>query len=88
MQYTLVREVAGGSLLEIDLRTGRKHQIRVQLAARGLTIWGERKYAAGKPFAAGLALHARRLAFEHPVQKTAIELVAPLPPAWRRLGLA
>ncbi len=79
--------VQGGSLLEIDLLTGRKHQIRVQLAARGYAVWGETKYARAKPFAAGLALHARRLEFEHPVRKTPIDLIAPFPPAWRRLGI-
>ena len=87
LRYTWLRPVQGGSLLEIDLLTGRKHQIRVQLAARGYAVWGETKYARAKPFAAGLALHARRLEFEHPVRKTPIDLIAPFPPAWRRLGI-
>ena len=87
LRYSVMRSVPGGSLLEIDLLTGRKHQIRLQLASRGFPVWGEWKYAQAKPFGNGLALHARRLVLEHPVRKTPLDLVARLPPAWRSLGL-
>jgi 23S rRNA pseudouridine1911/1915/1917 synthase len=87
LRYKLVRELPGGSLLEIELLTGRKHQIRLQLAARGLAIWGETKYAAGRPFASGLALHARKLVVEHPVRKTRLELIAPPPASWKAFGI-
>ena len=88
LRYRLLGELSGGSLLEIELLTGRKHQIRLQLAARGLALWGETKYAAGKPFGEGIALHARKLVIEHPVRKTPLELVAPLPPCWRAAGVS
>jgi 23S rRNA pseudouridine1911/1915/1917 synthase len=71
------------SLLEVRPRTGRKHQIRVQLSQAGFPILGDRKYAARRPFPLGIALHARRLAVEHPVSKIQIVLGAPLPAAWR-----
>lgn len=87
LRYKVLRELAGGSLVEIELLTGRKHQIRVQLAARGLALWGETKYARGKPFGKGIALHARRTVIEHPVKRTPLELVAPLPSSWRSAGI-
>jgi 23S rRNA pseudouridine1911/1915/1917 synthase len=87
LRYRTVGRAGSGTLLEIDLLTGRKHQIRVQLSARGWPVLGERKYGRGGPFAAGIALHARRLEFEHPVRRERLELVAPLPPAWTALGI-
>lgn len=75
-----------GALLEVALETGRKHQIRVQLAHRGWPILGDRKYGSRVPFPEGIALHARRLAFEHPVRKTPIEIEAPLPASWSVFG--
>jgi 23S rRNA pseudouridine1911/1915/1917 synthase len=71
------------TLLEIQLITGRKHQIRVQLAKAGWPVVGDRKYGSSQPFPAGIALHARRLVFEHPVRKTRLAIEAPLPSAWR-----
>lgn len=87
LRYRRVRRVGAGWLLEIDLLTGRKHQIRLQLAERGFPIWGETKYAHEAPFAEGLALHARRLVVEHPVRREPVELIAPLPDTWRALGI-
>jgi 23S rRNA pseudouridine1911/1915/1917 synthase len=74
----------GVMLVEIELLTGRKHQIRVQFASRGLPILGDRKYGSSVPFSIGIALHSRRLAVEHPVKKERIEIEAPLPAHWRR----
>lgn len=74
-------------LLEIDLETGRKHQIRAQLSQRGHPILGDRKYGSRRSFPAGIALHARRLAFEHPVRRVPVEIEAPLPPSWADAGL-
>ncbi len=76
------------SWVEIRLQTGRKHQIRVQLARRGHPILGDRKYGSRRKFPVGIALHARQLAFFHPVERTRLELVAPLPPVWRKWGIA
>jgi 23S rRNA pseudouridine1911/1915/1917 synthase len=87
LRYRTLRAVGSGTLLEIELLTGRKHQIRLQLATRGWPVWGEAKYASAPQFPAGLALHARRLVIEHPVRREPLELVAPLPRAWRELGV-
>jgi len=87
LRYRVLRPVRGGSLVEIHLLTGRKHQVRLQLAARGYPIWGETKYGAGAPFADGIALHARRLVVEHPVRHDSLELAAPLPASWRAAGV-
>lgn len=79
------------SLLEIELETGRKHQIRAQLAARGWPIVGDRKYGSRRTFPHGIALHAARLQLTHPVQHEPVHLVAPLPncwPRWAVLGCA
>jgi len=72
------------SLLEIELETGRKHQIRVQLAHHGQPIVGDRKYGSTTKFPAGIALHGRRLAIAHPVRDERVEFVAPLPKYWPR----
>ena len=72
--------------MEIDLKTGRHHQIRSQLAQIGCPIKGDLKY--GYPRSnnyGGLALHARRIEFIHPVSKENIVIEANLPavePVW------
>jgi 23S rRNA pseudouridine1911/1915/1917 synthase len=71
-------------LLEVRPLTGRKHQIRLQLSHAGFPIVGDRKYGSARAFAAGIALHSRRLVFEHPVSKMQMEVEAPLPEAWQR----
>ena len=70
--------------LELELVTGRKNQIRVRLAHAGHPLIGERKYASGRDSVLPLrsrrvALHAARLAFDHPWSGARIEVVAPLP---------
>ena len=72
------------SLLEIELETGRKHQIRVQLSKVGHPIIGDRKYGSAMSLASGIALHAYRLELEHPVQRLTLNLEASIPPVWRR----
>lgn len=86
LAYRHLKQVRSNHLYEIDLHTGRKHQIRVQLSARRCPILGDRKYGAKQPFPFGIALHSRKVSFEHPVKKSTIELVAPLPDSWRKLG--
>jgi len=71
--------------LEVALETGRKHQIRLQLAHHGHPILGDRKYGSRSPFPAGIALHARRLVIAHPTTGVRLEFEAPLPDAWRPL---
>lgn len=82
LEYRGIRKVAAGFLLEIELETGRKHQIRVQLASRGWPVVGDLKYGSNRPFPDGIALHARRLALIHPTRKTPVEFVAPPPASW------
>jgi 23S rRNA pseudouridine1911/1915/1917 synthase len=84
LSYRVAARGGGISLLEIQLDTGRKHQIRVQLAKIGHPIVGDRKYGSTLELASGIALHARRLELEHPIRKEPLRLEAPLPQAWRR----
>ena len=76
-------ERAWATLLEVRPHTGRKHQIRVQLAQAGFPVVGDRKYGSRREFASGIALHARRLVVEHPVQKSLLAIDAPLPAEWQ-----
>lgn len=76
---------AGRTLVEIGLETGRKHQIRVQLAALGTPVVGDFRYGdAAEPFAdgRGIALHAYRLTIEHPTRREPMTFTAPPPAAW------
>jgi 23S rRNA pseudouridine1911/1915/1917 synthase len=72
------------SLLEVSPKTGRKHQIRVQLSHAGFPVLGDRKYASNRPFSPGIALHSRRLVVEHPVSKMQIAFEAEPPRSWHR----
>ena len=72
------------SLVEIRLETGRKHQIRVQMAKVGWPILGDLKYGGGTGFSPGIALHARRLALIHPVRRQPLAIEAPVPSSWSR----
>lgn len=85
LRYQTLACERGKSLLEVQLETGRKHQIRVQLAERSHAIVGDRKYGSELPFASGIALHSRSIAFEHPVKKTPLTITADPPKSWRLL---
>ncbi|MBY0459523.1 MAG: RluA family pseudouridine synthase [Gemmataceae bacterium] len=69
--------------LELRPHTGRKHQLRVQLASRGSTIYGDAKYGSDRPFGHAIALHARSLTFLHPTSKNPVMVTAELPKIWR-----
>ena len=71
------------SVLNIELLTGRTHQIRVQLASRGMPVFGDKKYGATRRFPNGIALHAAALAFVHPIRQERIRLTAPVPQFWK-----
>lgn len=86
LRYALWRAGTGWSLLEIDLLTGRKHQIRAQLAAIGHPVVGDRKYGSRRPFGSGIALHARSLIVEHPTRKEPLQLEALPPPSWQEFA--
>lgn len=73
------------SLLEIELITGRKHQIRLQLSDTGHPILGDSKYGAKSTFPKGIALHALRLTIEHPTLRESMTFSATPPTAWSSL---
>lgn len=84
LRYETLLTSSRQTLLQIDLLTGRKHQIRVQLAHRGHSIIGDRKYGNQTTFSHGIALHARHLVFRHPVKHHTIRITAPIPEYWPR----
>lgn len=80
LDYRLVGRSENYYLLEVDLKTGRHHQIRCQLAKMGCPIKGDLKYGAQRSNPDGsICLHARMVKFMHPVSKELIELTAPVP---------
>lgn len=82
LAYRTLKRTAAASLLEIVPRTGRSHQIRVQLASRGLPIIGDVKYGARGAQAGQISLHATRLTFEHPTRHEPVSVHAEPPPEW------
>ncbi len=80
LHYKTIKRLDNYSLLEIDLETGRHHQIRCQLATIGSPIKGDLKYGFNRSNKDGsIHLHARKINFTHPVRKEHIEITAPLP---------
>ncbi|MCQ2294391.1 MAG: RluA family pseudouridine synthase [Bacteroidales bacterium] len=81
LDYRLLAASRGGyHLLEVELHTGRHHQIRCQLAHMGCPIKGDLKYGAARSNPdASISLHAYRLAFEHPVRHEQVTILAPHP---------
>lgn len=80
LDYKLIKSLENYHALEINLHTGRHHQIRVQLQAIGCPIKGDLKYGFDRSNPdGGIHLHARKLAFTHPVSKESIEIIAPVP---------
>ena len=77
--YRVLRRHGDKSLLELTLETGRKNQVRVQLAALGHPIIGDRKYGASTDPAGRLALHSCELKFRHPVSGALMEFHSELP---------
>jgi len=86
----VVRRAGEVSLVELEPSTGRRHQLRVQLAGRGCPIVGDRTYGGRLPFAGSpglgpaIALHAASLGFTHPAAGTHLLLRAATPSAWER----
>lgn len=80
LSYRIIGQSDRYFLLEINLQTGRHHQIRCQLAKIGCPIKGDLKYGAPRSNPDGsISLHARRIRFTHPVSKADIDITAPLP---------
>ncbi len=80
LDYRLIAHSDRYWLLEVNLHTGRHHQIRCQLAKMGCVIRGDLKYGARRSNPDGsISLHARHVAFEHPVSHLPIDVTAPYP---------
>jgi 23S rRNA pseudouridine1911/1915/1917 synthase len=80
LEYKTIKELTNYTALEINLHTGRHHQIRAQLSAIGSPIKGDLKYGFDRSNPdGGIHLHARKLVFIHPVTKDPVVLVAPVP---------
>jgi 23S rRNA pseudouridine1911/1915/1917 synthase len=83
MRYHVRERRRDRTLLEVELITGRRHQIRAQLALAGWPIWGDVKYGARRdPAYAGIGLHAWRLELSHPVGARPMLFEAPCPAGW------
>lgn len=84
LKYKYLQPTERYHLLEVELLTGRHHQIRCQLSNMGCVIKGDLKYGAPRSNPdGGISLHARRINFIHPVQKVEMTLEAPLPKSWK-----
>lgn len=81
--YSVRVEQSGLALLELRPQTGRKHQLRAQLASRDIPIYGDRKYGSSHMLGNSIALHARALTFLHPTRLEPVTLTAEVPPLWR-----
>ncbi len=90
LHYRTLASAACGCWLEIELETGRTHQVRIQAASRGCPVLGDSQYGAKTPFGPqyaderlrAIALHARILEFQHPATKESVSVTAPLPEFW------
>ena len=90
LKYRLIGKSDNYSLLEVQLMTGRHHQIRCQLAAMGCPIKGDLKYGAPRSNPDGsISLQSHRVEFIHPVSKERITVEAPLPddPLWQAFAI-
>jgi len=96
LRYRTLGTLDWGSWLEVELETGRMHQVRVQAAARGHPLLGDAQYGSMVPFGPqyedrrlrAIALHARSLGFQHPMTRQRVDVVAPAPAApWAELGI-
>lgn len=95
LHYRVRQRATWGTWVEIELETGRTHQVRVQAASRGWPVLGDEQYGAtvafgpqgADPKQRAIALHARELKFRHPMTQEWVEVVAPLPGCWGALEL-
>jgi 23S rRNA pseudouridine1911/1915/1917 synthase len=93
LHYRTLGRTPHGSWLEIELETGRYHQVRVQCSARGHGVLGDELYGSQVPFGPSqdewrlrtIALHARQLGFLHPMTKEPVSVTAEVPEPWKLL---
>lgn len=83
LRYRQVAQLREAPLYEIELVTGRKHQIRLQFSSRHAPLWGDTKYGGNRSFSLGIALHARSLSVKHPTRDELLTWNAPLPASWK-----
>jgi 23S rRNA pseudouridine1911/1915/1917 synthase len=84
--YRVLARGSDATLLELRLGTGRRHQLRVQLAELGHSIVGDRLHGSARNPLRRLCLHATQLGFLHPETDVAVTFTSPVPPAFRRLA--
>jgi 23S rRNA pseudouridine1911/1915/1917 synthase len=81
--FRVLEAAEGRSLLEVELETGRRHQIRLQLAHVGCPVVGDVRYGASQPLGCRqIALFARQLTLEHPTLRHSLTFTSPLPAGW------
>lgn len=86
--YRYIAKTERYFLVEVQLLTGRHHQIRCQLSGAGMVIKGDLKYGAPRSNPdGGICLHARRINFVHPVKKEEMTIEAPVPSSWKGVAL-
>ena len=83
--YHVLKTRGDHSLVEVRLETGRKHQIRVQLASIGCPVAGDRRYGAKSEGCPRLALHADKLLLAHPMTCQRLDFTSPLPKTLQKL---
>ena len=84
LRYRVIGSSDSYYLLEVELITGRHHQIRCQLSNLGCPIKGDLKYGAPRSNPdGGISLHSRRITFIHPVKKEPLTIEAPVPSTWK-----
>jgi len=83
LHYRLIKAMAGGHLVEVELETGRYHQIRAQFGAIGCPVRGDKLYGSRTPSTRAIWLHHRAMTVTHPVTKKDIQIVAPYPGFWQ-----
>lgn len=84
LRYTYLGATNRYHLLEVELLTGRHHQIRCQLSGMGCVIKGDLKYGAPRSNPdGGICLHSHEVLFIHPVSKIQVHVTAPVPPEWK-----
>jgi 23S rRNA pseudouridine1911/1915/1917 synthase len=95
LNYRVLQRSRGIAWVEIELETGRMHQIRLQAAARGAPVLGDWQYGSAVSFGPPaelprdrwIALHARELGFRHPMTRQPVQVTAAVPGAWREYGI-
>ena len=84
LSYRVLESLGRFQRVEVQLETGRKHQIRLQFSSRGYPVIGDRKYGGQTSLHKGIALHAQRLTLLHPVRREWLTWKVEVPHAWQK----